>query len=471
MASVNQNPSMHLLVTGGCGFIGSNFIRYWRTQHPHDHITNLDALTYAGNLENLKDIPANDPYYRFIKGNICDKDIVREAFEGVDTVVHFAAETHVDRSILGSRVFLETNILGTQTLLEEALRRDVQIKRFHTISTDEVFGSLSLNESERFSETTPYSPRSPYSASKAAEDHLTMAYHETHGLPVTLSNCSNNYGPYLFPEKFIPLAITNLIQGKKIPVYGQGLNIRDWLHVDDHCRAIEAILLRGIAGRCYNVGGDAEYRNVDIARMIAQAFGKSEEEAITYVEDRKGHDLRYAIDHTRITNELGWRPLVKFEEGLKQTIEWYKQNEAWWRPLLKKAALPASTISVPTINTLSSSLSPETPPQPATRSSMKILIFGKGWIGSRMAETWRQEAVLSPVRIDDRAAVLAEIEAHKPDVIVNAAGKAGTPNVDWCETHQLETLRSNTIGALVLAEACQEKGIYLLHLGTGCVFY
>lgn len=449
---------MHLLVTGGCGFIGSHFIRHWRSQHPHDTITNLDALTYAGNLANLSDIPKDDPRYRFIQGNIRDPEIVKRAFEGVDTVVHFAAETHVDRSILGSRAFLETNVLGTQTLLEEARHRGPQIRRFHTISTDEVFGSLPLEGEERFSETTPYHPRSPYSASKAAEDHLTLAYHETHGLPVTLSNCSNNYGPYLFPEKFIPLAITNLIQGKPVPVYGAGKNIRDWLHVTDHCRAIEAILLRGRVGETYNIGGDAEYYNIDIARMIVKAFGRDEASSIQFVEDRKGHDLRYAIDHTKITNELGWKPQIRFEDGLKDMIEWYQKNEAWWRPLMIKAKLQSSSLSTP-------SEPRNTPP------SMKILIFGKGWIGSRMAETWQHEAILSPARIDDKDAILAEIEKYQPDVVVNAAGKAGVPNVDWCETHPLETMRSNTIAALVLAEACQEKGVYMLHLGTGCVFY
>ena len=330
---------MHLLVTGGCGFIGSHFIRYWRTQHPNDSITNLDALTYAGNLANLADIPTNDPCYQFIHGTICEADTVHRAFENIDFVVHFAAETHVDRSIQGSRVFLETNILGTHTLLEEARRRGSQIKRFHAISTDEVFGSLALDEPQRFTESTRYQPRSPYSASKAAEDHLCLAYHETHGVPITLSNCSNNYGPNLFPEKFIPLAITNLIQGKPIPVYGEGKNIRDWLHVTDHCRAIEAILLRGTIGESYNIGGDAEYQNIDIAKMIVRAFQKDEASSIQFVTDRKGHDLRYAIDHSKITRELGWEPSISFEKGLTEMIDWYTQNESWWRPLLTKATL------------------------------------------------------------------------------------------------------------------------------------
>lgn len=332
---------MHLLVTGGAGFIGSNFIRFWRARHPEDTITNFDLLTYAGNLANLEDISANDPRYHFIQGDIRDAEAVRRAFEGVDTVVHFAAESHVDRSIQGSRAFLETNILGTHTLLEETLRRGDQIKRFHHVSTDEVFGSLPLEDAERFRETTPYAPRSPYAASKAASDQLCDAYIETHNLPITRSNCSNNYGPYHFPEKFIPLAITNLLQGKPITVYGQGTNVRDWLHVDDHCAAIEAILLRGQIGRSYNVGGDAEYKNLDVARMILADLQKTEIEGLVFVEDRKGHDLRYAIDHTRITTELGWRPNISFPEGLKKTIAWYRDRPDWWKPLLSKAALTA----------------------------------------------------------------------------------------------------------------------------------
>ncbi len=464
---------MHILVTGGSGFIGSNFIRYWRRTHPHDVITNLDALTYAGNPANLVDIAQDTAHYRFIHGSITDPKTVHAAFEGIDVVVHFAAESHVDRSILGSKAFFETNVEGTRILLEEVKARGAQIKRFHHISTDEVFGSLPLEGEERFTETTPYKPRSPYSASKAASDHLCDAYAETHGLPITRSNCSNNYGPYHFPEKFIPLAITNLMRGKKIPVYGQGVNIRDWLHVEDHCRAIDAILEKGVPGRSYGIGGDAELANIEVARLIAKAFGKGDE-ALEFVTDRKGHDLRYAIDHTRITTELGWTPSITFAQGLQDTINWFKANEAWWKPLLPKqlnepAPLASTTpVVAPTPPTPSPITTVHPSPSP---SRMKILIFGKGWIGSRMAETWHSEAIVSNARIDDRAAVLAEIEKHQPDVVVNAAGKAGTPNVDWCETHQLETMRSNTIGALVLAEVCQEKNVYLLHLGTGCIFY
>lgn len=327
---------MHILVTGGCGFIGSNFIHYWRKEHPLDRITNIDALTYAGNPQNLAAIPANDPTYRFIHASITDQQAVHEAFEGVDVVVHFAAETHVDRSILGSRVFLETNVLGTHTLLEEALKRKNQLWRFHHISTDEVFGSLPLEGNKRFTETTPYAPRSPYSASKAAADHLVMSYVHTHKLPITISNCSNNYGPYLFPEKFIPLAITNLMQDKPIPVYGKGLNVRDWLHVSDHCRAIDTILHRGAPGQSYAIGADEEHTNIEVAHRLLKAFNLSEETHLRYVEDRKGHDLRYAIDYSKLEHDLDWRPTISFDQGLTEMIAWYRENEAWWRPLLPK---------------------------------------------------------------------------------------------------------------------------------------
>ncbi len=327
---------MHLLLTGGCGFIGSNFIRYWRTHHPHDQLTNLDALTYAGTLTNLADIPTNDSSYRFIHGDILDAKVVHEAFEGIDVVVHFAAESHVDRSIEKSRVFLETNVLGTHTLLEELRQRKGQIWRFHHISTDEVFGSLPLEGHAHFDETTAYAPRSPYSASKAASDHLCRAYIATHKLPITISNCSNNYGPYHFPEKFIPLAITNLLQGKPIPVYGTGENVRDWLHVDDHCRAIDAILRGGRAGETYAVGGDAEWSNINVARALLKTFNITEEQGLRFVEDRKGHDLRYAIDSRKLRQELDWQPTISFETGLLQTIDWYKTHEDWWKPLLTK---------------------------------------------------------------------------------------------------------------------------------------
>jgi dTDP-glucose 4,6-dehydratase len=289
-------------------------------------------LTYAGNLENLKDIEGN-PNYKFIKGDICDKDIVSDAVKDIDIIVHFAAESHVDRSILGPEDFVKTNILGTHNLLEaakSACRRNGNI-RFHHISTDEVFGSLGPNDAP-FNESTPYNPRSPYSASKAASDHLVRAYHHTYGLPITISNCSNNYGPYQFPEKIIPLFITNLIEGKKIPLYGDGMNIRDWLHAEDHCEAIDLILQKGKIGETYCIGGNSEKTNRDITLKILELMNKTAGD-IEFIKDRAGHDRRYAIDYSKIKNELGWEPKISFEDGLHETIEWYKNNESWWKDI------------------------------------------------------------------------------------------------------------------------------------------
>ncbi len=320
---------MRLLVTGGAGFIGSNFVRFWLANHPGDTIVNLDALTYAGNAENVRGLDADR--HTFIHGDIRDAEAVRKAMEGADTVVHFAAETHVDRSIDGSRIFLETNVLGTHTLLEEAKRCGV--KRFHHISTDEVFGTLDLGDKRRFDERSPYDPRSPYSASKAASDHLVRSYFHTHGLPVTISNCSNNYGPYHFPEKLIPLMITNALRDIPLPVYGDGKNVRDWIHVEDHCAGIEAVLLNGTAGETYCLGGNAERANIDVVKNILQILGKPES-LIQFVEDRKGHDRRYAIDSGKAKKELGWEPKKTFEQGLEETVEWFKSNERWWKPLV-----------------------------------------------------------------------------------------------------------------------------------------
>lgn len=316
---------MKLLVTGGAGFIGSNFVHHIINKYPDYEITNLDALTYAGNLENLRSLEGN-PRHTFVKGDICDRELVENLAEKVDIIVHFAAESHVDRSILDAEAFVRTNVLGTHVLLEAARKRNL---RFHHVSTDEVFGSLKPQD-PAFNENTPYDPRSPYSASKAASDHLVRAYFHTHNLPITISNCSNNYGPYIFPEKLIPLIITNLIEGKKIPIYGDGMQVRDWLFVEDHCRAIEAIIHNGKIGETYCVGGDGEKPNIEIARTILAAMNLGEN-MIEYVEDRKGHDRRYAIDFSKIKNELGWQPEVKFEDGIATTIEWFKNNEEWWR--------------------------------------------------------------------------------------------------------------------------------------------
>lgn len=319
---------MRLLVTGGAGFIGSNFIQYWLAGHPSDQIVNLDSLTYAGNLENLVSVQHN-PNYSFIKGSIGDPKIVHEAMTGVDVVVHFAAETHVDRSIKDPTAFVRTNVEGTLVLLQEAVQAKVQ--RFHHISTDEVFGSLQIGSDQKFNENTKYDPHSPYSASKAGSDHLVRAFGDTYKLPYTISNCSNNYGPFHFPEKLIPLAITNIFEGKKIPVYGNGLQVRDWLYVEDHCSAIEAVLLKGKEGETYCVGGlSQDVPNVEVIKMILSEMGQ-DESLIEYVTDRPGHDVRYAIDWSKIERELSWKPSCTLQEGIKKTVAWYKENESWWK--------------------------------------------------------------------------------------------------------------------------------------------
>jgi dTDP-glucose 4,6-dehydratase len=319
-----------ILVTGGAGFIGSNFTLYWVNKYPQDTVVVFDKLTYAGNLENLKSIEGKQNYL-FIQGDITNPEMVDNVMKGVDTVVHFAAESHVDRSIREPAAFVETNVVGTQVLLDAAVNNE--IKRFHHISTDEVFGELELDSTEKFSESTKYDPRSPYSASKAGSDHLVRAYGETYRLPYTISNCSNNFGPYQFPEKLIPLAITNIIEEKKIPVYGDGLYVRDWLYVEDHVKAIEKVLQNGKVGETYVVGGMAkDIPNIEIARMIASHFGKGDE-FIEFVKDRPGHDRRYAVDWSKIKNELGWEPEHQFEDWLAKTVEWYRENEKWWKDI------------------------------------------------------------------------------------------------------------------------------------------
>jgi len=322
--------------------MGSNFVHYWLNNHPEDELINFDALTYAGNPDNLKG-SEDSPKYKFIKGDIRDKDAVQSAMAGVEVVVHFAAETHVDRSILGPAEFVTTNVVGTQVLLSEAMA--VKVKRFHHISTDEVFGSLKLGTKESFNENTPYQPRSPYSASKAGSDHLVRAFYETYGLPITISNASNYYGPYQFPEKFIPRLIIRGLLGFTLPVYGEGKNIRDWLYTEDHCRAIDLILTKGKVGETYLVGSNSERANIDVARLICDYLGISQGK-IEFVKDRPGHDLRYAIDGTKLKTELGWQAIGNFEDNLKSVVEWYKNNEVWWRPLLEKAEIEKGNITL-----------------------------------------------------------------------------------------------------------------------------
>lgn len=353
-----------LLVTGGAGFIGANFVHYWLRQHGEDRLVVVDALTYAGNRANLTEIP-REANYRFVRGDIVDVPAMCQLMneEGIDCIVHFAAESHVDRSIAGPDEFIRTNILGTHSLLAAAraewskagrMREDV---RFHHVSTDEVYGSLA-SDAAAFTEANAYAPNSPYSASKASSDHLVRAYHHTYGLPVSTSNCSNNYGPYQFPEKLIPLMLVNALGGKRLPVYGRGENVRDWLFVEDHCRALEAVILRGQVGETYNVGGRNEWRNIDIVqhlcRVIERKFatdaelrrrfpdcpasqGRSVSELIEFVPDRLGHDWRYAIDATKVERELEFVPHESFETGIEKTVNWYIAHESWWRDVLSGA--------------------------------------------------------------------------------------------------------------------------------------
>ncbi len=324
---------MKLLVTGGAGFIGSNFIFYEMEKHPEYQIVCLDKLTYAGNLETLGHI-MDHPNFRFVRADIADRKAIYEVFEvqRPDVVVNFAAESHVDRSIENPAVFLETNVMGTQVLLDAC--RKYGVKRFHQVSTDEVYGDLPLDRPDlMFTEKTPIKTSSPYSASKASADLLVQAYHRTFNVPATISRCSNNYGPYQFPEKLIPLMIANALADKPLPVYGEGINVRDWLYVEDHCAAIDLILEKGTVGQVYNIGGHNEWRNIDIVKTILAELGKPET-LITYVKDRKGHDMRYAIDPTFIHRELGWLPATKFEDGIKKTIQWYLDNCEWWERIV-----------------------------------------------------------------------------------------------------------------------------------------
>ncbi len=324
---------MTIIVTGGAGFIGSNFIFYMLKKYPEYRIICLDKLTYAGNLSTLAPIMDN-PKFRFVKADICDRVAVDGLFEEEtpDVVVNFAAESHVDRSIEDPEIFLKTNILGTATLMDAC--RKYNVKRYHQVSTDEVYGDLPLDKPDLFfTENTPIHTSSPYSSSKASADLLVLAYYRTYGLPVSISRCSNNYGPYHFPEKLIPLMIANALNEKPLPVYGEGINVRDWLYVEDHCKAIDLIIHKGKVGEVYNVGGHNEMRNIDIVKLICKELGKSEG-LITYVKDRKGHDMRYAIDPSKIHGELGWLPETSFNDGIKKTIQWYLENREWWETII-----------------------------------------------------------------------------------------------------------------------------------------
>lgn len=325
-----RRNSMKILVTGGAGFIGSNFVNYMVKKYPAYNVVNLDALTYAGNLENLKAIE-DAPNYKFVKGDIADRQFINQLFEeeGFDYVLNFAAESHVDRSITNPDIFIQTNIQGTQILLDAA--KNAKIKKYLQVSTDEVYGTL--GDTGYFTEETPLASNSPYSSSKAGADLLVRAYHETFGLPVNITRCSNNYGPFHFPEKLIPLMIINALNNKQLPVYGDGLNVRDWLHVEDHCQAIDLVLHKGKNGEVYNVGGNNERTNIEIVKTILKALDKPES-LIQYVTDRPGHDRRYAIDATKLREELGWSPKYNFDTGIKQTINWYLENQDWWNNII-----------------------------------------------------------------------------------------------------------------------------------------
>jgi dTDP-glucose 4,6-dehydratase len=321
---------MKVLVTGGAGFIGSNFVRYMVKKYPEYQIVNLDLLTYAGNLENLKEVE-NKPNYKFVKGDIADHEFINGFFaeEKFDYVINFAAESHVDRSITDPGIFVRTNVQGTQVLLDAA--KNIGVKKYLQVSTDEVYGTL--GETGYFTEETPLAPNSPYSASKAGADLLVRAYHETYGMPVNITRCSNNYGPFHFPEKLIPLMIINALHDKDLPVYGDGLNVRDWLYVEDHCEAIDTVLHKGVVGEVYNIGGNNEHTNIEIVKTILKHLGKPES-LIKFVKDRPGHDRRYAIDATKIRTELGWEPKHTFETGIKETIDWYLENKDWWENII-----------------------------------------------------------------------------------------------------------------------------------------
>ncbi|NEO71350.1 dTDP-glucose 4,6-dehydratase [Moorena sp. SIO3H5] len=347
--SLTTRQPRQLLVTGGAGFIGSNFVHHWCEKYPGDRVVVLDALTYAGNRQNLAGLEEK-ANLRFVQGDICDRTLVDRLLqeESIDTVAHFAAESHVDRSILGPDAFIRTNVVGSFTLLE-SFRQKWQNQgqprdyRFLHVSTDEVYGSLSADD-PAFCETTPYAPNSPYSASKAGSDHLARAYYHTYGVPTIITNCSNNYGPYHFPEKLIPLMCINILLGKSLPVYGDGQNIRDWLYVGDHCRALDVVIHKGQPGETYNIGGNNEVKNLDLVHQICELMNElapdlpvaPAQELITFVKDRPGHDRRYAIDATKIKTELGWEPTETLAGGLRKTIEWYLSNRDWWQPLLSQ---------------------------------------------------------------------------------------------------------------------------------------
>jgi|GEM_PF-1947 len=450
---------MNILVTGGAGFMGSDFIRLIIESYPNYKVINYDKLTYAGNLDNLRDVEM-DPNYKFILGDICDAKRVDEVIKRnkITHIVNFAAETHVDRSIDNSEVFIKTNVLGTQVLLQAAL--DNSIERYHQISTDEIYGELPLNSKTKFNLKTPYDPRSPYSASKAAADHLVNSYFATFGLPVTISNSSNNYGPHQHSEKFIPRSITNLLENQKIPIYGDGEYVRDWLYVRDHSRAIDAILHNGKMGSTYLLGGQKtkEVNNLKVAETILAATGM-DKAMLQRVTDRPGHDRRYAVDWSETEKELGWKPIHDFKSGMAETVNWYKQNAWWWKEQKREAEkFYAKKESVEKVSAMK------------LDKNKTILIFGKGQIGTMYQNYFGKKGykvILTGTDITDKSAVLNQIKRTKADFVINTAGKT---NLEWIDSNKLESFNVNALGTNNIAEACEELGVFFLHLSSGCIF-
>ncbi len=465
---------MTIIVTGGAGFIGSNFVYHMLNKYPDYRIVCVDCLTYAGNLSTLEEALKN-PNFRFCKINICDREAIYKLFEEEhpDIVVNFAAESHVDRSIENPEIFLDTNIKGTAVMMDAC--RKYGIKRYHQVSTDEVYGDLPLDRPDLFfTEETPIHTSSPYSSSKAGADLLVQAYHRTYGLPITISRCSNNYGPYHFPEKLIPLMIANALADKPLPVYGEGLNVRDWLYVEDHCKAIDLIIHKGRVGEVYNIGGHNEMRNIDIVKLICKELGKPES-LITHVTDRKGHDMRYAIDPTKIHNELGWLPETKFADGIKKTIKWYLENREWWETIISGEYQNYYEKMYGNREEVSAHGNRYKRNRETERgNSMKVLVTGaKGQLGTDLMNELAKRGIegigvdVEEMDITDAEACRRVIKASGADAVIHCAAytavDAAEDNVELCR-------RINGEGTRNVAQACKEADVKLMYISTDYVF-
>jgi len=426
-----------IIVTGGCGFIGSNFLHHMVEKYPNYIFVNIDKLTYSGNLENVKELEGKQNY-SFVQEDIINKEKISKIIQEGDIIVNFAAESHVDNSIFNSEIFVKTNVLGTQNLLDIA--REKKVKLFIQISTDEVYGSLNFYDNPSLEEDK-LNPSSPYSSSKAAAEMFCLSNIRTFNQPIIITRSSNNFGPKQFTEKIIPLFVTNLIEGKRVPLYGEGKNIRDWIYVLDNCEAIDFLIHKGIPGNIYNIGGDNEIQNIDLVKKILSGMNK-EEFYIDYVKDRLGHDLRYGLNCSKIKN-LGWRPRFNFNDALKETINWYENNGQWWRPLKNV--------------------------KENSNKKIKYLIFGKGYLGKKFND-FLEDSSISDLRIENKESVIKEIEKYNPDFVINCVGKTGRPNVDWCEDHKEETTFSNITVPLMIASACQETSKKMVHIGSGCIY-